>query len=50
MKGNKKCDLVRKKRMIGARKIAGIGTRVYKLSIVPQVLGKLVLLSDMTKN
>lgn len=35
MQGNKKCDLMEKKRrVIGARKTAGIGTRGYKLSIV----------------
>lgn len=35
MQGNRKCALMEmKRRIIGARKIAGIGTRGYKLSIV----------------
>lgn len=51
MQKNKKYDLMQKKRrIIGARKIAGIGTRGCKLNIVHQILGKLVVLSDMTKN
>lgn len=36
MQGNKKCDLMGKRMIIGARKIAGIGTRGCKLSIVPR--------------
>lgn len=48
---NKKCNLMKKKRrIIGTRKIAGIGTRGFKFNIVHQILGKLVVLSDMTKN
>jgi len=51
MQKNRKYDLMKKKsRIIGARKIAGIGTRGGKFSIVHQILGKLVILSDMAKN
>lgn len=46
-----KYDLMKKKRrIIGARKIAHIGTRGCKLNIVHQILEKLVFLSDMTEN
>lgn len=50
MQKNKKYDLMKKRRIIGARKIAGIGTRGCKLNIAHQILGKRVVLSDMTKN
>lgn len=51
MQKNKKYDLMKKKRkIIGARKVAGIGTRGCKFNIVQQILGKLVVLSDVTKN
>lgn len=35
MQGNEKCDLMGKGMIIGARKMADIGTRGYKLGIVP---------------
>lgn len=51
MQKNKKYDLMKKgRRIIGARKIAGVGTRGCKLNIVHQILGKLVVLSDVTEN
>lgn len=34
MQGNKKCDLMGKRRIRGARQVAGIGIRGYKLCIV----------------
>lgn len=49
MQKSKEYDLM-KRRIIGARKMAGTGARGYKLNIAYQVLGKLVVLSDMTKN
>lgn len=51
MQKTKKYDLMKKKRkIIGASKIAGIGTRGWKFNIVHQILRKLVVLSDVTKN
>lgn len=51
MQESKKYDLMKKKRrIIGARKIAHIGTRGCKLNTVHQILGKLVVLSNMTEN
>ena len=48
---SKKYDLIKKKRrVIEARKMAHIDTRGCKLNIVHQILGKLVVLSDMTEN